>query len=86
MCRYKSESPFPNNCFVCIKLTDYFVLWDEHIIHHLMNSKDKLTSKSRKLLTTLELPDGVKQAVKKNVTFSRSPDNKWLRKAQDLML
>lgn len=67
-------------------LTDYFVLWDEHIIHHLVSSKDKLTLKSRKLLTTLKLPEGVQRSVKKGMDFSRSADEKWLRKAQDLML
>lgn len=73
--------------FVSYSLIDYFVLWDERIIHHLMNSKDKLTSKSRKLLNTLELPpDRETHSVKKGDNNSASRDNYWLSKAQDVML
>jgi hypothetical protein len=71
--------------FVCI-FTDYFVLWDEKIINHLMHGKDKLTSKSRELLQKLELPVRNRCPVNKAANFSREVDNKWLSKAQDLML
>jgi hypothetical protein len=86
MCRNMSMSQLRLSPSVFYSLTDYFVLWDEHIIHHLMNSKDKLTSESRKVLNKLELPKRVKQSVKKDANYSPSPDDEWLSKAQDLML
>lgn len=66
-------------------LTDYFVMWDEKIIHHLIHSDDKLTSKARRELNKLELPAGAK-SVDKATKFAKSSDSKWLSKAQDKML
>jgi len=65
---------------------DYFVLYDEEILNHLLHSKDKLTVKSRKLLHKLELPDGAGLIINKKSKFSKNADNKWLAKAQDNML
>ena len=66
-------------------LTDYFVMWDEKIIHHLIHSDDKLTSKARRELNKLELPAGA-ESVDKATKFAKSSDSKWLSKAQDQML
>lgn len=65
---------------------DYFVLWDEGILNHLMNAKDQLTSKSRKLLNKLELPTGAGHSIDKRTKCSPKPDPRWLSKAQSLML
>ncbi|KAL3773341.1 hypothetical protein ACHAW5_010018 [Stephanodiscus triporus] len=64
---------------------DYFVMWDEKIIHHLIHSDDKLTSKARRELNKLVLPAGAK-SVEKESKFAKSSDSKWLSKAQDQML
>ena len=66
--------------------TDFFVLWDERILDHLLHSKDALTVKSRKLLYKLALPEGVDNTVNKQSTLSQESDRLWLSKAQDLML
>jgi hypothetical protein len=59
-------------------------MWHEKILHHLIHSDDKLTSKARRELVKLELPTGVKSVDKEaNATSS---DSKWLSKAQDEML
>lgn len=50
-----------------------------------MNSKDKLTSESRKVLNKLELPDRGNNSVKKDTNKLRSRDDgddEWLSKAQ----
>jgi len=65
---------------------DFFVLWDEKILDHLLHAKDKLTLKSRKLLHKLVLPRGVVHTVNKQSKLSEHSDRKWLSKAQDLML
>jgi hypothetical protein len=67
-------------------LTDYFVMWDEKILHHLMHSEDELTSKARQVLLTLEMPAGAQPSVDKGTKFVKSSDNEWLSKAQDKML
>jgi hypothetical protein len=66
-------------------LADYFVMWDDKILHHLIHSDDKFTSKARRELVNLELPAGAK-SVDKNTKFPKIPDSKWLSKAQDKML
>ena len=65
----------------------YFVLWDDKIIHHLMNSKDSLTSKARRELLRLELPTGFLHSVDKGTTkLAEHLDSNWLSKAQARML
>ncbi|KAL3795821.1 hypothetical protein ACHAW5_004771 [Stephanodiscus triporus] len=64
---------------------DYFVLWNEKIINHLIHSDDNLTSKARRELNKLELPSGAK-SVDKETKFAKSSDSKWLSKAQDNIL
>ena len=66
--------------------SDYFVLWDDTIIKHLMESKDNLTSKARQELLRLELPTGVPHSVDKETKLAEHSDCKWLSKAQDRML
>jgi len=66
-------------------LADYFVMWDEKILHHLIHSDDKLTSKARRELVKLKLPVGAK-SVDKETPYAEIPDSKWLSKAQDKML
>ena len=82
----------PSFC-VCFSLccclhwsTDYFVLFDTRILDHLLHSKDKLTSRSRKLLHKLKLPHGPETIVNKETKVSEHADNDWLIKAQDIML
>lgn len=64
---------------------DYFVCWDDNIVGHLLHAKDKLTSKSRKLLFELKLPEKTEHSVDKTNSFSQGGDN-WLSLAQDKML
>jgi hypothetical protein len=59
-------------------------MWDEKILHHLIHSDDKLTSKARRELVKLELPAG--KSVDKKTTYATIPDSKWLSKTQDVML
>ena len=66
-------------------LADYFVMWDGKILHHLIHSDDKLTSKARRELVKLELPAGAK-SVDKETKYANIPDSKWLSKTQDVML
>jgi len=66
-------------------LADFFVIWDEKLLHHLIHSDDKLTSKARRELVKLELPAGAK-CVDKETKYATIPDSKWLSKAQDKML
>lgn len=65
---------------------DYFVLFDDKILEHLLHARDKLTTKSRKLLHRLELPNEVKSSVNKETKFSKHVDPKWLSKAQEIIL
>lgn len=65
---------------------DYFVLYDEKIMHHLLSSEDKLTLRSRRLLHKLELTGGAGCSVNKKSKFAKAQDIKWLSKAQDIML
>jgi len=60
-------------------------MWDEKIMHHLLNSDNELTSKARRELNKLELPVGAK-SVDKKTKFAKSSDRMWLSKAQDKML
>ncbi len=55
-------------------------------MHHLMHSDDELTSKARRELVKLELPAGLVKTVVKETKFAKSPDSKWLGKAQEKML
>jgi hypothetical protein len=77
----------PRVCFLIPfdYLPDYFVMWDDKILHHLIHSDDKLTSKARRELVKLELPAGAK-SVNKETNFAKRKDSKWLSKAQDKML
>ena len=65
---------------------DYFVLWDEKILNHLIYGKDKHTSNARALLRKLELPQKVQQSVIKETIFSSNTNGNWLSEAQNLML
>ena len=65
---------------------DYFVLWDEKILNHLIHGKDKRTSNARVLLRKLELPQKVQQSVIKETILSSDTNRNWLREAQNLML
>mmetsp|Transcript_3925 Transcript_3925/g.7017 ORF Transcript_3925/g.7017 Transcript_3925/m.7017 type:complete len:183 (+) Transcript_3925:2-550(+) len=85
----KSRLSAPLPCMIAggdLDGDDYFVLYEDKILDHLLHSKDKLTSKSRKLLHKLELPDGTEHSVNKKTKFSQKADNKWLSKAQNKML
>mmetsp|Transcript_10202 Transcript_10202/g.22683 ORF Transcript_10202/g.22683 Transcript_10202/m.22683 type:complete len:1127 (-) Transcript_10202:57-3437(-) len=64
---------------------DYFICWDDEIVAHLLHAKDKLTSKSRKLLLELKLPDKTEHSLDKTTSFSQGGDN-WLNVVQDKML
>ena len=67
-------------------LTDYFVMWNEKIIHHLTYSVDEFTLKARRELSKLELPPAEGKSVDRETKFAKSSDNNWLSKAQDNML
>lgn len=84
----KSRLSAPLPCMIAdgdLDGDEYFVLFDEKILNHLLHSKDKLTSKSRKLLRKLELPAGSEQSAVKKTSYLHT-DNSWLSKAQNIML
>ena len=76
-------SKFSNHCLNY--LADYFVMWDEKIIHQLIHSKDKLTSQARKFLFHLKPTNRVQRSSNNEPTVP-SVNNQWLSSAQDLML
>jgi len=87
----KSKLSTPLPCVIAdgdLDGDDYFALWDERIMDHLLHSKSNLSKKSRKDLFNLALPRGVVHTVKKHAqpTDSEKPNRLWLSKAQDLML
>merc|ERR1712238_131548 len=71
----KSKLSAPLPCVIAdgdLDGDDYFVLYDDVILDHLLHSKDKLTSKSRKALHKLELPAGAVKSVNKKTTYSQA--------------
>lgn len=74
---------------MCYPQDDYFVLWEENILGHLLTSKCRLTSKARTDILNIEIP--YKKCNKsKNSSIAKGSNNyddpTWFSKAQDHML